>query len=106
MTQPSVAPRIDVLLEGFGVNTGAGLAALCAVLLIEGPDRSGKLTRILVDPAHVGRRTFLLEALASRGLGPRDIDMVVLTHAHWDHVQNIDVFDHAPLLVHPDERRY
>ena len=30
----------------------------------------------------------------------------MLTHAHWDHIQNIDVFDHAPLLLHPAERRY
>jgi len=99
-------PTIDVLLDGFGVNTSAGLAAMCSVLLIEGPDAAQRPTRILVDPAHVGRRTFLWDALAARGLGPGDIDMVVLTHAHWDHVQNIDVFDHAPLCVHPDERRY
>jgi glyoxylase-like metal-dependent hydrolase (beta-lactamase superfamily II) len=100
------APRIDVLLEGYGVNTNAGLTALCAVLLIEGYDAAGQLKRILIDPAHVGRRTYLWDALAARSLGPADIDLVVLTHAHWDHVQNIDVFDHAPLLVHPDERRY
>lgn len=100
------SPRIDVLLEGYGVNTNIGLTALCAVLLIEGPDATGRHTRILVDPAHVGRRTFLWEALAGRGLAATDIDMVVLTHAHWDHVQNIDVFDHAPLYLHPDERTY
>jgi N-acyl homoserine lactone hydrolase len=107
MAQANIAaPRIDVLLEGFGINTDAGLAALCAVILIEGADAQGRLTRILVDPAHVGRRTFLWDSFASRSLAPGDIDMVVLTHAHWDHVQNIDVFDHAPLYMHPDERRY
>lgn len=99
-------PKIDVLLDGYALNTDAGLAALCAVVLIEGPDASGRPTRILVDPAHVGRRTFLWDALDRRGLSPSDIDLVVLTHAHWDHVQNIDVFDHAPLLVHPLERQY
>lgn len=99
-------PTIDVLLDGYGVNSDTGLMALCSVLLIEGPDAGQRPARILVDPAHVGRRTFLWEALAARGLTPADIDMVVLTHAHWDHVQNIDVFEHARLLVHPDERRY
>jgi glyoxylase-like metal-dependent hydrolase (beta-lactamase superfamily II) len=103
---PVTGPRIDVLLDGFGVNTNVGLAALCSVLLIEGDDATGRPVRILVDPAHVGRRTFLWDALAARGLSSTDIDMVVLTHAHWDHVQNIDVFDHAPLYIHPDERRY
>jgi N-acyl homoserine lactone hydrolase len=108
MTEPPArrAPQIDVLLEGYGVNTNVGLAAFCAVILIEGQDANGKLTRILVDPAHVGRRTFLWDALADRGLSAADIDMVVLTHAHWDHVQNIDVFEHAPLYLHPDERLY
>lgn len=99
-------PTIDVLLEGFGINTNTGLAALCAVFLVEGHDESGRPTRILIDPAHVGRRTFLWDALAHRGLAVSDIDMVVLTHGHWDHVQNIDAFEGAPVCLHPDERRY
>jgi len=106
MQPPIAAPRVDVVLEGFGINTSAGLVAMCEVILIEGAGANGRPVRILVDPAHVGRRMFLLEALASRRLSPGDIDMVVLTHAHWDHVQNIDVFAHAPLYMHPDERRY
>lgn len=100
------APRIDVLLEGYGVNTNVGLAAFCAVIMIEGPDAAGRNTRILVDPAHVGRRTFLQDALGARGLTVEDIDKVVLTHAHWDHVQNIDVFEHAPIYLHAEERMY
>jgi N-acyl homoserine lactone hydrolase len=106
MQAPAPGPRIDVLLEGFGINTDAGLVSMCEVILVEGADARGRPTRILVDPAHVGRRTFLLEALAGRGLAPGDVDMVVLTHAHWDHVQNVDLFPRAPLCLHPDERRY
>jgi glyoxylase-like metal-dependent hydrolase (beta-lactamase superfamily II) len=70
------------------------------VLLIEGE------RRVLVDAAHVGRRTTLEAKLHERGLTPDDIDLVILTHAHWDHVQNIDLFRNAGILVHPDERRY
>ncbi len=55
---------------------------------------------------HVGRRVVLLEALERRGLEPADIDVVVLSHAHWDHAQNLDVFDAARIIVHTDERRY
>jgi len=100
------APRIDVLLDGFAISTDTARMALCEVILIEGTSANGEPVRILVDPAHVGRRTFLVEALASRGLTPANVDMVVLTHGHWDHAENIDVFAHAPLYLHPDERRY
>jgi N-acyl homoserine lactone hydrolase len=100
------APRIDVLLDGFAISTSAGRLAMCEVVLIQGNGPDGRAVRILVDPAHVGRRTNLLDALASAGLAAADIDMVVLTHGHWDHVQNIDVFAHAPVYLHPDERRY
>jgi N-acyl homoserine lactone hydrolase len=106
MSPANAAPSIDVVLDGFGINTSAGSLSMCEVVLVEGPGPDGRPVRILVDPAHVGRRTFLLEALAGRGLAPGDIDLVVLTHGHWDHLQNIDLFAHAPVCLHPDERRY
>lgn len=93
-------PKIDVLLEGYGLGTNVGTIGFCSVILIEGEKR------LLFDSAHVGRRTFLQAALAERGLAPTDIDAQVLSHAHWDHVQNCDLFDHAPLLVHHSERKY
>ncbi|HLI26106.1 MAG TPA: MBL fold metallo-hydrolase [Chloroflexota bacterium] len=99
-------PTIDVLLDGYGLNTNVGLAAFCSVVLVEVPSAADRPTRILVDPAHVGRRTFLQEALARRGLRETDIDLVVLTHAHWDHIQNLDLFEHAPIVLHTLERRY
>lgn len=106
MTEELSRPRIEVLLQGFGFACDQGIPGFCTVTLIEGEDRTGKRTRMLVDAAHVGRRTVLTEALAARSLSPDDIDIVVLTHAHWDHVQNVDVFERAALYVHPDERRY
>jgi len=99
-------PRIDILLHGFAFSTDQGLPAFCGVFLVEGADRDGRLTRIVVDPAHVGRRVVLWESLAQRKLEPEEVDMVVLTHAHWDHIQNIDVFENAPVLLHPSERHY
>ena len=55
---------------------------------------------------HVGRRVVLQEALDKRGLSPTDIDVLVMSHAHWDHNQNFDLFEHAPLLMHSWERKY
>ena len=93
-------PRIDVLMEGYSVGTDVGIIGFCSVLLIEGEKR------VLFDSAHVGRRTYLLAQLEARGLTPADIDYQVLSHAHWDHVQNCDLFEGAPLLVHERELRY
>jgi len=93
-------PEISILLPGYSINTDAGSLGFCAVLLIEGEKR------VLFDPGHVGRRRFLVPALESRGLTPSDIEVQFLSHCHWDHVQNLDLFDQATLLVHGDERRY
>ncbi len=93
-------PKVHILMDGSGVGTDVGVIGFCAVLLIEGEKR------VLFDSAHVGRRVYLQAQLEARGLSPADIDLQVLSHAHWDHIQNVDLFDHAPLLVHADERRY
>ncbi len=93
-------PEIDIILPGSNLSSESGLAAWCSVVLVTGQKRT------LVDVGHVGRRIFLVDALAQRGLTPKDIDVVVMSHAHWDHNQNFDVFDHAPLVLHPWERKY
>jgi N-acyl homoserine lactone hydrolase len=93
-------PKIDILMQGSSVNTDIGIIGFCTVVLIEGEKR------VLFDSAHGGRRTYLLEQLRVRGLTPDDVDVQVLSHAHWDHIQNLDVCDKAPILVHPAERAY
>jgi N-acyl homoserine lactone hydrolase len=89
-----------MLLHGFTIQTNQGSPGFCGVTLVRG----SKLT--LVDAAHVGRRSLLLDALKARGLRPEDVDQVFLTHAHWDHSLNIDLFPNAEILIHPVEREY
>ena len=93
-------PKLDVLLHGYRMNTQQGIVGFCSIILIEGRKRT------LVDVGHVGRRVVLQEALDKRGLSPEDIDLLVMSHAHWDHNQNFDLFEHAPLLMHSWERKY
>ena len=93
-------PKVETVLQGFTIGTTQGRVGFCAVTLIRGS------RNILVDAAHVGRRPLLTQRLAEMGLSPADIHVVFLTHAHWDHVLNVDVFPNAEFLIHPREREY
>lgn len=90
---------ITPLLNGYLMPTDQGNPAFCAVYLIETP-----AGRVLFDCGHVGRRRALLTALSDHGLSPVDIDALVLSHGHWDHLQNADLF--RRVLLHPAELRY
>ena len=92
---------IDILPPGMAWGTTVGIPAFCTVALVESDGM-----RILVDTAHVGRRVVLEEALAGRGLTPADIDLILMTHAHWDHALNFDLFRDTPMLLHAKERAY
>ena len=86
-------PRVDVLLHGQSLRTDQGSLGFCSTLLIRGE----KLT--IVDTGHVGRRQPLLAALERQGVKPADVDFALMTHAHWDHAQNYDIFDGATMLI-------
>jgi N-acyl homoserine lactone hydrolase len=43
-------------------------------------------------------------ALAGLGLAPRDIDLVILSHGHIDHVGSLELFVHAPIVMTRTER--
>ena len=86
---------VDVLQYGMGLRTDRGTAAFCTVALISGTRRT------LVDFGHVGRRNASTRHCVSVVWRPSDIDVTVATHAHWDHIQNLDVFTGAPMLIHP-----
>ena len=59
--------------------------------------------------ARARNRRFLLtpcDALAALGLGAGDIGDVVLTHLHYDHAGNLDLFDRATIHVQEAEMAY
>jgi glyoxylase-like metal-dependent hydrolase (beta-lactamase superfamily II) len=95
------SPAVAVLLNGFLLPSDHGNPAFCGAYLVTTP-----AGRVLYDTGHVGRRRWLLSALHDLGIGPADVDVVVLSHGHWDHVQNVDLFPHAHVLLHADELRH
>lgn len=100
------SPGIEVLLEGFPIESEEGFIGFCSVTLVRGADADGKERLVVVDAAHVGRRPLLMRALERAGVKPGDVDYVVLTHSHWDHVQNLDLFSRAEVVIHQKELRY
>jgi N-acyl homoserine lactone hydrolase len=45
-------------------------------------------------------------ALRTAGVDPQDVELVVLTHLHWDHAGNCDLFPDARIVVQRSELRY
>ena len=43
------------------------------------------------------------ELLGRLGLSPADVDHVVLSHLHWDHVGNVELFPHATFSIAREE---
>jgi N-acyl homoserine lactone hydrolase len=102
----STTATLDTLLQGYRIGTDHGDIAFCGVNLVEGLDETGTLKRIIVDTGHTGRRPALEDELRHRGLTAADIDIVVCTHAHWDHIENLNMFERAQIVLHQRERRY
>lgn len=47
-----------------------------------------------------------LNALITAGIAPADVEVVILTHLHWDHAGNCDLFPEARVLVQRRELQY
>ncbi len=59
------------------------------------------------DPlAQFGEDDLLVHRLDALGLEPKDVDMVVLSHLHFDHAGGADIFSSSELIVQKDEYSY
>jgi hydroxyacylglutathione hydrolase len=64
----------------------------CNAYFIDGP------TRILIDPGHRALFEHVDRGLKNLGLKPDDIDVVVCTHAHPDHLEAVQLFKEKSAL--------
>jgi glyoxylase-like metal-dependent hydrolase (beta-lactamase superfamily II) len=88
---------VKVLKEGYAIPTGPGAQrADGTVTLVKGAHK------VLVDTGGPWDRDAIISALAAEGLSPADVDHVICTHGHSDHVGNIGLFPHATLIVSHD----
>lgn len=65
----------------------------CNTYLIDGDKR------ILIDPGHRHLFTRVEMELREVGLSPEDIDLVIVTHAHPDHMEAVEMFAKPTLFA-------
>lgn len=92
----------DILIEGNSLSFRGGFFGFSAVVLIkvDGHDP------VLFDTGHHSTRLMLLEALEKRGMAPQDIKTAFLSHLHFDHINNIDLFTNAKVYAGAKEWEY
>lgn len=73
------------------------------VLVDSGMTDVDQVTKRLKIKGKGGGHAAMRAALASEGLTPGDISHVVLTHLHFDHADNLDLFPDAQIVVQRGE---
>jgi glyoxylase-like metal-dependent hydrolase (beta-lactamase superfamily II) len=118
-----------VTYEAFAVRFGI-LPAFSVSGLVAGADRARRLDipvmvwllkgsngRIVLVDAGFYRQKFLDQwkprdfrtpaaAVAAAGVNPESITDIVISHAHWDHVDGADLFPKATIWIQREEYRY
>jgi glyoxylase-like metal-dependent hydrolase (beta-lactamase superfamily II) len=75
------------------------MANNCNTFLIDGEQR------ILIDPGHYHLLSHVKEGLSELSLSLQDIDIVIITHGHPDHIEGIKAFFETPthIAIHKTE---
>ena len=65
----------------------------CNTYLIDGP------TPVLIDPGHAAHFNHVQKGLGELNLSPEDMGMVIITHAHPDHIEAVPLFKEKSTLI-------
>jgi glyoxylase-like metal-dependent hydrolase (beta-lactamase superfamily II) len=91
----------EILVPGNPAALEGGFLGLSSIVLVRTPGGP-----MLFDTGHHATKAMLLQALEARGLRPADIGTVVLSHLHFDHANNLELFPQAQVYVSARERAY
>lgn len=94
-------PTYEILVPGNTLKLKNDFLGLSNVTLIHAKDGP-----ILFDTGGYVSRFGLIKALEARGLRPGDIKRVFLSHLHFDHAHNVDLFTEATFFVSRREWDY
>ncbi|MDR3204352.1 MAG: MBL fold metallo-hydrolase [Deltaproteobacteria bacterium] len=93
--------EVDIVFAGFPGRLTNGVLGWGSVALVRG---EGQI--MLIDAGGPVIRNKFQELLAKRGLSFQDIDIVTLSHLHFDHAYNIDLFSKALFVLSKQEWDY
>jgi N-acyl homoserine lactone hydrolase len=93
-----ISIQLHVLFEGFPGSSSRGFLGWSLVALIKTEKRT-----ILFDTGGYNERQTLLNKLGDLHIYPNDIDTLILSHLHFDHIVNFGLFPHAEIVVHKEE---
>lgn len=86
---------VDIVVQGYpGKAVCHGGLGWSTIALIRAADRLA-----MVDCGSFGMRRTLQERLKERGLAPKDVTDLLLTHSHYDHSVNWTLFRHARIVI-------
>lgn len=86
---------VAILLAGVPGRTDQGYLGQSTVALVDGTT--------VVDTGGPSRQPLLENTLAAAGVEPDDVEDVLLTHCHFDHCDNVDVFPGATVHAYGPE---
>ena len=107
-----VIPQFAVSGLVAGADPGRKLDIPAMVWLLKGPDGrrvlvdSGFYRKKFVDAWKVQNFRSPADAVAAAGIAAGEITDVIISHAHWDHVDGADLFPKATVWIQRDEYRY
>uniref|UniRef100_A0A2P2I6F7 Metallo-beta-lactamase domain-containing protein 1 n=1 Tax=Hirondellea gigas TaxID=1518452 RepID=A0A2P2I6F7_9CRUS len=87
------APSVHVLYDGYSCIENGNMRANCSCVLIKGKPN------VIVDTMTAWDKDKIIKGLSSHGLAPSDIQYLVGTHGHSDHVGNLNLFTEARHIV-------
>jgi glyoxylase-like metal-dependent hydrolase (beta-lactamase superfamily II) len=93
-----VPAEIDLLFTGLSAQADKFLFGTSTVALVR---TAGEL--IIFDTGPYAYRPILQGRLRRAGIDPGAVSKVVLSHLHWDHAANTDLFNNAEIFVHERE---
>lgn len=86
--------ELDILLHGFPGTSDRGTLGWCTVAAVK------TSTGIMVlDTGSFGDRALLLSALSEKNIDPLQVNRLFISHLHYDHCLNADIFPNAELVI-------